>query len=287
MGKILVTGATGHIGKLTLQNLLKRKIPGADLAALVRDPAKAQDLKDLGIGLRQGDYLDPPSLLRAFKDVEKLMLVSGQAFTNRKEAHANVIDAAAKAGVKHIVFMPIARKAGSTFSIKDVTDEDLFTEEKIRATGIPYTFVMHPPFLNTLPSFFGAAPLQNGFRFPEGHGKLAPATRENLAEAHGAVLTQPGHENKTYRLTGSVALSLAELAETLSRASGKHVPYTPVTEKQYAADRMKEGAPDFVAAFLLEWVKGFNAGEWDQVTGDLEKLLGHKATTPEEFFRRS
>lgn len=114
MGKILVTGATGHIGTLTLQNLLERDVPANRLAALVRDPAKAKHLSDLGIEIHQGDYMDPPSLLRAFQGVEKLMLVSTHAFTDRKQAHANAIDAAVKSGVKHILFMPIIRKPGST-----------------------------------------------------------------------------------------------------------------------------------------------------------------------------
>jgi NAD(P)H dehydrogenase (quinone) len=286
MGKILVTGASGHIGKLTLENLIARKVPADQLAALVRDPAKAQDLKALGIQLHKGDYMDPASLLEAFKDVEKLVLVPTHAFTDRKLAHANVVDVAVKSGVKHIVYMPIIRKEGSNFSMKEVTAEDIFTEDKIIASGIPYTFVKHPPFLNTFIPLLGQNLLANGIRVPSGNGKAAPATREDLAEAHGAVLTQPGHENKTYILAGAPAVSFSDMAEILSKLSGKQVPVVRISDEQYLQDAIAAGTPDFVAPFILEWIKGVNHGEWDNVTGDLERLIGHKPTSTEEYLKR-
>jgi NAD(P)H dehydrogenase (quinone) len=285
VGKILVTGASGHIGKLTLQNLVARDVPATKLAALVRDPSKAEDLANLGIELHQGDYMDPSSLLRAFNGVSTLMLVSTHAFTDRKQAHANVVDAAVKSGVERIVFMPIIRKAGSDFSMREVTEEDLFTEKKIVSSGLAYTFVKHPPFLNTLPSFFGPKVVETGIRVPAGSGKVAPATREDLAEAHGAILTQPGHENKTYTLTGSPAVSFAEMAEIISKITGKKVPLLTVSDNEYIETMVSSGIPNFVAPFLLDWVKGINRGEWDNVTGDLEKLIGRKPVTTEEYFR--
>src|SRR6202012_1223101 len=146
VAKILVTGASGFIGKRTLLHLLER-VPASDLIGLVRDPAKAEDLAAKGIELRQGDYLDTESLDRAFKGVEKLMLTSTHAFTDRIAAHGNVIDAAVKPGIKHVVYMPIYRKPGSTFSMKEITDEDQYTVEKLLASGLTYTLARHPPFL--------------------------------------------------------------------------------------------------------------------------------------------
>lgn len=286
MGKILVTGASGNIGNATIQKLMDRGIPPNQLVALVRDPAKAMDLQKAGVEVHQGDYMDPSSLKRALKGVEKLMLVSTQAFTDRKKAHANVIEAAVKSEIKHIVAMPIIRKEGSGFSIKNVTEEDIFTEDKIRSSGIPYTFVKHPPFIDTLPPYFGSRVFQTGILVPSGSGKLAAAAREDLAEAHAAVLTQPGHEFKTYLLTGSSAASFADLADILSKLSGKKVPLISISDEEYVHNRIADGLPDFVASFLLEWVKGFNRGEWDNVTSDLEKLIGHKPTTIADFFQR-
>src|ERR1700704_5486703 len=112
VGKILVTGASGDIGRKTLIHLLKR-VPANQLVGLVRDPAKAEDLATLGVKLRRADYLEPASLSGAFGGVEKLMLTSTHAFTDRKTAHANVIKAAIDRGVNHLVYMPIFRKKNS------------------------------------------------------------------------------------------------------------------------------------------------------------------------------
>lgn len=136
MGKILVTGASGHLGRKTLLHLLKRK-PASQLAALVRDPAKAHDLAALGIEVRQGDYLDTESLSRAFSDIEKLMLTATHAFTDRNTAHANVIDEAVKANVRHLVFIPIISK-NADFKMKEITNEDIFTVKKLKKSGLTY-----------------------------------------------------------------------------------------------------------------------------------------------------
>src|SRR5882757_4511209 len=122
MSKILVTGASGDIGRKTVLHLLKKR-PASDVVGFVRDPSKAKDLAALGVELRQGDYLDRESLTRAFSGVEKLMLTSTHAFTDRKTAHANAIDSAAQTGVRNLVYMPIYHRAGSTFIMKEITEE--------------------------------------------------------------------------------------------------------------------------------------------------------------------
>ena len=144
MPRILVTGASGNIGRLTLQHLLKR-VPASDLVGLVRDPAKATDLAAAGIEIRQGDYFDYDGLVRAFEGIAKVMLVSATAFTDRNTQHQNVISAARQAGVKHIVYMPIIREAESAFTLPDITEQDRFVEEQLKASGLTYTLVRHPP----------------------------------------------------------------------------------------------------------------------------------------------
>jgi NAD(P)H dehydrogenase (quinone) len=206
MSKILVTGASGDLGRKTLLHLLKRR-PATDLVGLVRDPAKATDLAALGVELRQGDYLDRASLSRAFKGVEKLMLTATHAFTERNAAHGNVIDVAVEAGVRHLVFMPIIRKKNSSFTMKEITDEDIFTAKKLRSSGLTYTLAQHPPFLDVLGFYVGTNAHEVGVQVPAGNGKFAAATRDDLAEAHAAILTGDGHENKTYALTGDPAVS--------------------------------------------------------------------------------
>jgi NAD(P)H dehydrogenase (quinone) len=284
LSKILVTGASGNLGRLTLLSLLKRR-PASDLVGLVRDPARAEDLAALGIELRQGDYADPDSLERAFEGVDKLMLTATHAFTDRKTAHGNVIDAAVKTGVNHLVFMPIARKAGSDFAMKEITDEDLFTESRIVESGLTYTLAYHPPFLDAVGLYIGPNAQETGVRVPQGNGRFAAASREDLAEAHAAILTGEGHENKAYTLTGDPSVSFEEVAGLLTKIYGWDVPYEPLSEEEYLATKRSEGFPDFVVTFVLRWIEGMNAGEWQQQTGDLERLIGRKPKTAEEYLR--
>jgi NAD(P)H dehydrogenase (quinone) len=284
MNKILVTGASGNLGRKTLLQLLKRR-PASQLVALVRDPEKAKDLAALGIKVRQGNYFDPESLKRAFKDVEKLMLTSAHAFTDRKTAHANVINAAVAAGVKHIVYMPIIRKANSTFVLKEVNEEDIFTEKLLLSSGLAYTLAKHPPFLDVIGTYIGMNASETGVRLPEGHGKFAAASRDDLAEAHAVILTEPGHENKIYSLTGDPAITFSDVAKILSEILGKKAPFTPVSDQEFIDLKVAEGIPQFVAEFALSWVQGMNNGEWERQSGDLERLIGHKPQTATEYLR--
>ncbi|SMH30124.1 SDR family oxidoreductase [Mesorhizobium australicum] len=286
MTKILVTGATGNIGRQTLKHLLKRW-PTSELVGLARDPAKAADLAAHGIEVRQGDYLDYEGLVRAFEGIEKVMLVSATAFTDRNTQHQNVIDAAKQAGVQHIVFMPIIRKPDSVFILPQVTEEDLFVEGRLKASGLKYTLVRHPPFLDSVELYVGGNMLETGVHMPAGAGKAAYASRDDLAEAHAVVLSEPGHENKTYALSGDSAVSFEDIAQILSEVSGKEVLFIAVSDQDYIARLMAQGLPEPAAGFVLAWVHGVNAGEWEGKTGDLEKLLGRKPTTPAEFLRAS
>jgi NAD(P)H dehydrogenase (quinone) len=284
MSKILVTGASGVIGRQTIMHLLK-KVPASDVIGLVRDPTKAEDLAALRIELRQGDYLDRSSLTRAFVGVEKLMLTSTHAFTDRKTAHANVIDVAAEAGVGHLVYMPIYRKAGSTFSMREITEEDIFTMDKLKSSGLAYTLVKHPPFMEPAIMYAGPTAIETGVRVPAGNGKFTWATRDDLAAAHATVLAEPGHEGKTYYLSGAPAISWADIAGNLSEVYGKDVPYIPVSDEEYIQSMAALGFPDFVPPFILKWVQGMNQGEWEEITNDLETLIGRKPTTPAEYLR--
>jgi NAD(P)H dehydrogenase (quinone) len=283
MKKILVTGASGDIGRKTLKHLLEKK-PANQLVGLVRDFEKAKDLADLGIELRKGDYMEPDSLKKAFRDVEKLMLVSTHAFTERKTAHANAVDAAVESGVQHVVFMPISRKKNSNFTMKEITEEDIFTKQKLEDSGLDYTFAEHPPFLDVLGFYIGTKAHETGIRVPPGTGKFAAATRDDLAAAHAAILTGKGHENKTYTLTGDPAVSFSDIAKILSKIHGKEVPYIEISDKEYIDLVKSNGVPDFVAEFVLKWVQGMSAGEWQDQTNHLEKLIGHKPKTAAEYF---
>jgi len=286
MSKILVTGASGQIGRKTLQRLLDRR-PASELVGLARDPEKAADLASLGIEIRQGDYFDYDSLVRAFSDIEKVLLVPTHAFTDRNTQHFNIITAAREAGVGHLVYTPIIRPADSTAELAEVTVPDVFAVQALKASGMDYTIAAHPPFLESLPFYIGEAASEFGVRVPAGDGKSGAATRDDLAEAHAVILTEPGHVNQSYSLHGSPAVSFADVADILSDLRGGEVAYLPVTDDAYIDHMVESGLPEPVAQFALGWVRGINAGDWDNPSGDLERLIGRPPTTAGEFLRHS
>lgn len=282
--KILVTGASGHLGRATLLHLLERR-PASQLVALVRDPSKASDLAAKGIELRQGDYLDYDSLLRAFADVEKLLLVSAVAFTDRIKAHYNVITAARQAGVKHIVYTAVARKPESSFVLSQATEPDIFTAQTLSASGVPFTIAAQGPFLDTLGGFIGSDALSGGIRVLASSEKIAAVTRNDLGEAQAVILTEPGHENKTYSLNAGSAESFADMARIIGDAHGKHVQVVTVTKQQWMDEKIQTGLPEPVAAFLLAWMKAMAGGEFNAPSDDLERLIGRKPTSMEEYLK--
>ncbi|WP_194542627.1 SDR family oxidoreductase [Paenibacillus sp. JZ16] len=285
MGKILITGATGNLGSRTL-NLLLKKVPANQAAVLVRDPQseKIERFVKEGVEAHQGDYFDYNSLLRAFNGVDKVMLISAQAFTDRNTQHFNVIAAAKEAGVKQVIYTSIIRKENSNLILPEVTMSDLFAEQTLRASGLDYTILRNPPYLETLHMYFGDA-LKAGVRVPEGSGKVAAASLDDLAAANVAVLTQHGYENKTYTLSGSEGSSFADIAEALSEISEMNIPYESVSEKEYIDSMVANGLPVFMTDFLLGWVRGVNTGEFSETSGDLESLIGRKPMTYKEFFK--
>lgn len=282
MKKILVTGATSSLGKKTFSHLLKRTSSN-ELVGLAREPEKAQDLIKLGIEIRQGDYTDKLSLIEAMKGIEKVMFIGTPGlFPDRITAHSNVIDAAVATGVKHIVFMPIMRK--TDHKITNVSYSDEVIENKLKSSGLDYTIVYHPPFLEYIPFFIGFTPWDSGILVPEGLGKVAVASQVDLAEAHAVILTEKGHENKSYVLNGNPALSFEDMAEVLSKISGKNVPYKIISRKEYVDTVVPHRLPEAAAQFVDEWVQGLNMGEFDFQTNDLEKLIGHKPKSIIKFF---
>ena len=284
MGKILITGATGNLGSRTLDLLLK-KVPSNQVAVLVRDPEseKIERFVKVGVEAHQGDYFDYNSLLRAFSGVEKVMLISAVAFTDRNTQHFNVIAAAKQAGVKQVIYTSIIRKTNSNLILPEVTMSDLFAEQTLRASGLDYTILRNPPYLETLHSFFGDALKVGGVRVPEGSGKVAAASLDDLAAANVAVLTQNGHENNTYNLSGSEGSSFADIAEALSEISEKNIAYEIISENDYLEAM---GMPAFTNDFLLGWVRAVNTGEFSETSGDLERLIGRKPMTYKEFIKK-
>ncbi|WP_417369663.1 SDR family oxidoreductase [Flavobacterium beibuense] len=276
MTKILVTGATGVVGKSTVEHLLKKGVPANQIIGLSRKKENLKELAAKGVEIREGDYFDYNSLLRAFEGVDRIMLTSAIAFTDRFTQHYNVITAARQMGVKHVVYMSIIRKEGSGRIIPEVTESDRFTEQVLQSSGLDYTIVYHPPFADLLSFYYSPNPYEDGIKVPANNGKMAPATRDELAEAHAEILSTPGHENKTYSLGGSYSISFSDIAKILSEVGGKPVSFITITAEEYIDGIVSRGVARHVAEFITAWVLAIEGGEFENQSGDLERLLGRK-----------
>tara|TARA_A100001391_G_C5053390_1_gene274063 strand:+ start:400 stop:1269 length:870 start_codon:yes stop_codon:yes gene_type:complete len=283
MIKTLVTGATGVMGKSTIKHLLKKGVPASQVIGLARNKEKLKDLAAKGVEIRECDYFDYDSLLRAFEGVEKIMLTSAIAFTDRSTQHYNVITAARQMGVKHVVYMSIMRKEGSGRIMSEVTESDLFTEQVLKSSGLDYTILYHPPFADLLSAYYGPNPYENGINVPANNGKMAPATRDELAEAHAEILSTPGHENKTYSLGGSHSISFADMAKILSEIKGQAVSFSTISAEAYIDGMVAQGVARHMAEFITGWVLAIEGGEFEYQSGDLERLLGRKTKTFKEL----
>jgi NAD(P)H dehydrogenase (quinone) len=272
MSKLLVTGATGELGGATVKALLQR-VDAGQIVALARDPAKVDGL---GVEVRRGDYLDLASLIDAFEGVQKVLLVSAVAFTDGLTQHINVINAAKAAGVKHLVYTSIQRKEGSSFEISMVTESDIATERALIDSGLIYTILRNTLYLDVLPLMLGADVMELGVRMTDGQGKAPMVARADLAEANAVVLSEPGHDNRIYTLGASEAFSFTDVASELSMISARPVTFIRTSNAQFADRLISTGFPKAPAEFMAEWSRAVSNGEFEQVTGDLERLIGRE-----------
>ncbi|RPD44301.1 SDR family oxidoreductase [Hymenobacter sediminis] len=279
---ILVTGATGGLGHETIECLLTR-MPATEVAALVRDASKATDLAQRGVEVRQADYFDYPALVQALRGVEKVLLVSAVAFTDRLSQHRNVIDAAKEAGVKHLFYTSIQRS--SDFVMPEVTESDLATEAYLKASGLVYTILHNGYYFEGLSYLIGSEVPESEIRVPAGEGKIAFVKRTELAAATAALLTSAGHDNREYTLTGSEAYSFHDVAQELSQLAGRPITYHSSEPASYIAQKVAHGFPDFVATFLAQWAAAAQHGLLAGTHETVERQLGRKTTSLRQYLK--
>jgi NAD(P)H dehydrogenase (quinone) len=279
---ILVTGATGGLGHETIDCLLTTT-PAADIAALVRDISKATDLVQRGVDVRQADYFDYPALVQAFRGIEKVLLISAVAFTDRVSQHRNVIDAAKEAGVKHLFYTSIQRS--SDFVLTEVTESDLATEAYLKASGLAYTILHNGYYFEGLGYLIGTEVPEAEIRVPAGEGKIAFVKRTELAAATAALLTSEGHANQSYTLTGSEAYSFHDVARELSALAGRPITYQNIDPAPYIAQKVAAGFPDFVATFFAQWGTAAEHGMLAGTDDTVKRLLGRQPMSLREYLK--
>ncbi|MBW4203656.1 SDR family oxidoreductase [Enterobacter cloacae subsp. cloacae] len=275
---IAITGATGQLGRLVIEQLLKT-VPANQIVAVVRNPAKAEALSQQGIVVRQGDYTDQAALTTALKGVEKLLLISSSEVGQRATQHQNVINAAKAAGVTFVAYTSLLHADNSPLGLHV---EHVATEKALAASGIPYALLRNGWYTE---NYLASAPpaLEHGvFIGAAGEGKIASATRADYAAAAAKVVSEEGHAGKVYELAGDSAWTLSELAAELSKQSGKPVVYQNMSEADFAAALKSVGLPAGLADMLADSDVGASKGGLFDDSHTLSKLIGRPTTSLSE-----
>jgi len=280
---ILVTGATGHLGSAAISHLLKNTAAD-NIAAFARDENKAKDLKGKGIEVRIGSYDDISSLDLAMQGIEKVLLISSNG-QHRLQHHRNVLAAAKKAHIKHIVYTGIALKNIETAAIRPFMEDLVKTEDHIRESGLTYTVLRNTLYTGGNPLYAGEKVFETGIRLPAGNGKAPFALRREMGEAAANTLIQNGHENQTYTITGRELYSFKDVADALSALSGKTVNYTDADPVTFPAKLKEFGLPEIVVLLVSGFAADIKNHQFEIVTRDLEKLLGRKPAPLKESLK--
>jgi len=272
---IVITGASGQLGRLVIEELLKTT-PASQIAAAVRTPDRVQDLAALGVQVRQADYNQPNSLEGAFQGADKVLLISSNEIGMRFSQHKAVIDAAKKTGVKLLAYTSLLRADTSPLG---VAEEHLATETYLKSCGIPFVLLRNGWYTENYTASIPPALAHGAFLGCAGSGRISSAARADYAAAAAAVLTRDGQAGRIYELAGDDAYTLEDLAGEISRQSGKTVTYRNLPEAEFKAALVGAGLPEVIANLLADSDAGVSLGGLFDDSRQLSQLIG-RATTP-------
>ncbi|MFI1420957.1 SDR family oxidoreductase [Streptomyces sp. NPDC020731] len=271
---IVITGATGNLGRHVVEQLLE-KVPAEQVTAVVRNAEKASDLAERGVRIAVADYNAPETFDGLFTAGDKVLLISGNEFDKgRVGQHRVVIDAAKAAGVALLAYTSAPGPLTAALA-----DDHRGTEEALLGSGVPYALLRNGWYHENYTENLAPVLEHDAVLAAAGEGRISSASRADYAAAAVAVLTGEGHENKTYELGGDEAWSFAEYAAELSRQTGKEIVYNPVTVEALTGILAGAGVPAPVAAVLAGVDASIEKGELVVDSGDLSRLAG-RPTTP-------
>ena len=274
--KYVITGATGHLGRLVVEALLERGVPADQIVATGRAVGRISDLADRGVQVRAVDYGDVESLREAFQGAQKVLLVSGSEVGQRATQHRNVITAAEEAGVDLLAYTSVA---GADRTSMLLAADHLATEKALADSGLPHALLRNGWYLENYTDQL-ATFLEHGAVFGSaGDGQVSAASRADYAEAAAAVLLSDDQAGRIYELGGDVAFTLAELAQAVAEATGRSVEYRNLPASEYTQALVGAGLPEPYAAILADSDLGIARGDLLVTTGDLSRLLGRQPTT--------
>jgi NAD(P)H dehydrogenase (quinone) len=276
---IVVTGATGQLGRLTVEALLRRGTAPADIVATGRDVDRIADLAERGVTVRHADFADPATLPGAFAGADRLLLISTTTVGERLDNHRRALTAARTAGVGQVVY---TSAVNASTALMRLAEEHRATEQLIRESGLPAVVLRNGWYLENHTDLLPVVLATGTLTGSAGEGRVSSASRADYAEAAAVVLTTDGHVGATYELGGDEDFSLPELAAAIGRATGQPIGYRDLPEAEYAAVLTGLGLPAGLAEVLADADTGLARGELQTTSDDLRRLLGRPTTTLEE-----
>jgi uncharacterized protein YbjT (DUF2867 family) len=276
---ILVTGATGTNGREIVKQLSAK---GAQVRTLVRNSSKAADLKKLGVEIVEGDFDKPETLDAALKGVEKALMLPPTDL-RAVELQRNFIEAAKRAGTKHIVkFSAMGADPDSPMRIGRWHGE---TEKLLEASGIPFTHLRPNSFMQNMLSSAPTIASQGVFYQPGGDAPVSHVDVRDIVAVAVKTLTEEGHTGKIYTITGTEALTFDQVAEKLSAVIGKPVKYVNVSPEDFKKSLMNWGQPDWLADTLNELYEMYRNGWGDEVTDVVSTVAKKQPISFDQFFQ--
>ena len=277
MNKILVTGATGHLGNAVIEALLK-KMKSSQISIITRKEEKQAIFKANGFNAFVGSYDDVNSLEKAMYGVDAVLLISAGDQGDRMQQHKNVIDTAKNNGVKHIAYTSRCLNNRNNLA-NQLMVEHFETEDYILKTGLNYTFFRNILYMDTIPQFIGGdTALEKGIFLPAGDGKVSFALRSEMGEAMANVLLNGKSEKNIYNFTGDKTYSFYDIAKALTELTGKEVKYTNVETGTFVGIMKQRNLPDIVIKKIADFITDIKNNQEADIYSDLENQLGRKPT---------
>ncbi|MEE1938658.1 SDR family oxidoreductase [Streptomyces sp. TRM 70361] len=276
---IVVTGAAGQLGRLTVEALLARGVPASQVVAAVRSPEKAADLAGRGAQVREADYDRPGTLAAAFEGARRVLLVSGSEVGRRVPQHRAVVDAAKAAGVELLTYTSVLHADTTTVP---VAPEHRETEDYLRDSGLPHCLLRNGWYTENYEQAARQGLETGVIAGAAGDGRIASASRADYAEAAAAVLSAEdasAHAGAVHELSGDTAWTMADFAAVLTDLTGTEVVYRDLSADGYVKALTGAGLPEGTARFLADTDASIAAGHLADTPGDLSRLIG-RPTTP-------
>jgi NAD(P)H dehydrogenase (quinone) len=271
--KIVVSGASGTFAGEVIRALLLRGVKLVDLVLVTRTPEKLSSFSTNGAAVRLGDFDRPETLGAAFAGGRELLLVSTDSSgDHRVTQHTNAISAAARAGIRHIVYTSFINATPDNPAL-NARDHQL-TEEALMRSGVPYTILRNQLYMDSLVDEAAQA-VKTGDLYTNGaKGKWAPVARRDSAEAAAVVLTTPGHEGKIYEITGPDLINHQDFAKLVTDVTGKRVRAIEVDDATFMARALRTGMPEALVKLQASFGVAMRANQLNIRSDALQILLG-------------